>query len=234
MDTKRKGRKSGLLSIVMAAVTLATNLSRAAEIGGNIEYKHSETKDNSVVELNVMYKPTVEINGFTFIDFAKDGTYFGSTSLTRDLPGPINAELRVSHGTDPINKIDIGASASIPVRNLLQKIGIQNAFLKGEVYGAAFDTTDSWRYEKGSALAAISGGCDLPRDMKLFFFGDSKIPMGDEKGGFTYGEVDVSKKIDLGKYLRALEGQTIEVAYNPSISGRAMEIKHKVALRYLF
>ena len=61
-----------------------------AQITGNIGYTHSENDSTSLVEAQAFYELPKKIDGFTFLDFYKKGSYFGKTYLGKNISPRIN------------------------------------------------------------------------------------------------------------------------------------------------
>lgn len=119
--------KNTVKAIAGAAFTAAAV--QAADINGNILYfQNMKNNEGSYPEFNSFYSLPGNINGYTWGDVFKDGSYFGKTILDREVAKAgkfgVNGVTQVVQGNKPASEAGLGMKVNIPVENGYASVGI--------------------------------------------------------------------------------------------------------------
>lgn len=186
-----------------------------AQVSGNVEYIHSETKDNSYPRLNVFYSLPNEIKGYTFAEFYKAGKgYFGRTNFNRygAITSGVGPRITIVHAGAPFTSAGFGVGAVVPFlpRNVSATVGIEPVWFDNE--GKPMKNMNEIQY---------FANADLPLGFNINSFGN--INVADQNGPqWEYGEISLGHNIG-----------PFRVSYNPALFNQGNVIprlEHRVAI----
>ena len=185
---------------------------KAHSVSTDVRYIASEKGSDSYVEASALYQLPGKIEGFTYLDFLKDGKgYFGETSLDKSIVAGIGPMIRGVHLNDLLSQEGFGASASI---------GGKSGYAKAYVL-------PKWIDEKGKsidskAIAGYAFGLFLPKGIKVSGFGKYNY----QKGEWDYGEMELGKTF-----------KDFEISYNPALLSNGTKtptVEQRVSMRVKF
>ncbi|HLC77065.1 MAG TPA: hypothetical protein VJH04_02575 [archaeon] len=213
------------LRSIMTAIPLAAVLLAGAPIeasGQNAEERvklsvdavGSESQGASFVRPNIFYK-LGSVDGFTFIEFYSDKTYFGKTMLSKEIGRMFSLTGELAYGSSDANSARLGAKYSVPMPK-----------------GSEFEVKalPLWLDKDGRNKKAVVG-----------YYGSAKLPAGFDVSSFgeidalnaewMYGEFSIGK--NFGK------SGKIGIHYNPLLksngTGKLMpRVEHAIRASYKF
>jgi hypothetical protein len=169
---------------------------------GSVEAIIAQEKQDSYARASVSFNAPLDINGYSYIELYRDGTYYGKTSLARDITRRLTAEAMVTHSGTPIRKVGLGVGLKLPMpRDWYAKVRLMPAWFKGK--GAVLD----------EVMAVYSVGYSHGR-FNFSSFGYENL----SKKAWSYGEIDL--KINI------IEGMA--VGYNPKLEATSSGKPHLV------
>ena len=177
-----------------AAVGLASMLpmKTEAQVAGNVEYIQSEKNEKSFARANAFYGLPQGVNGFSFIEFYKNGDgYFGKTMLNKPIVSGLGPKVEAVHDGELVSRVGFGASLSVP------------GMPKGSYLNLGLIPV--WLSEEGKRLQAqYAFGFNLPKGFHFNGFGEMNLrAQGGPRWG--YGETELTKDIgpfELGYNMR--------------------------------
>ncbi len=189
---------------------------KAKEVFGSIEHIVSENKEKSSEELNLFYSLPGNIKGYTYIDFFKNGTYYGKTSLTRKINNKLGMKSQIVNSNNLFSRAGLGGYINIP---------FQSKNLSGNL-----SILPLWVNEKGNLMedyltAGYFISMKLPKEFKINFYGEWNVLA---KGGpsWNYGEIEVEKNIG-----------PICISYRPALIGKGdatPKLEQRVSIGFKF
>jgi hypothetical protein len=184
-----------------------------AKTTGSIDAIASEAKGASYLRLNGSYSLPGKVSGYTFLElYGGDKGYFGKTSLTKNIAGPLSATSEITHVNAPISQIGVGAKVAVPMP--------QKAYCTVKLLPCWVDNTG--KHVDNKVIAGYAIGTSLGKGWSIGSFGEMNIGA---KGGpqWGYGEVSVTKSVT----------KDLSVSYNPALkfSGTAApKLEHRISM----
>jgi len=217
---RQPGKKA--LSTLLIPIALVGSIYLApkkthADINGSLEAIVSEKKENSYARLNGFYQLPGEINGFTFLEFYKDGKgFFGKSMLTKGLSKTFSVKGELVHINEPVTYAGVGLGLNLPMP-------------KGS-YGS-LKVLPVWvdkqgKYAPNKVIVGYVAGADLGKGWSMSSFGEANIA-AKQGPKWCYGEVAVTKEI----------GKGVNVGYIPALKpvGKlAPKIESRVGVQIRF
>ena len=149
-----------------------------AQVAGNVEYIQSEKNEKSFARGNIFYGLPQNVNGFSFIEFYKNGDgYFGKTMLNRPIVSGLGPKVEGVHNGELLSRVGLGASFSVP------------GMPKGSY--ANLGILPVWLSEEGKRLQAqYAFGFKLPKGFYLSSFGEMNLRAEPRSVTSSTGEVN--------------------------------------------
>jgi len=208
--------EKSIKKIVCSAMLMASllfPLKSFAKTTGSIDTIVSEAKGASYLRLNGSYSIPGKIGGYTFLELYGGGKgYFGKTSLTKHIAGPLSATSELTHVSAPLSQIGVGAKVAVPMP--------QKTYCTVKLLPYWVDHTG--KHVDDKVVAGYAIGTSLGKGWSVSSFGEMNVAA---KGGpqWGYGEISVSKSIS----------KDVSVSYNPALkfSGTAApKLEHRVSM----
>lgn len=178
----RKTLRSLLTAGTIGLASLMPAKKAEAQVAGNIEYIQSEKKENSFGRLNMFYSLPEKANGFSFIEFYRNGGgYFGKTILNRPIKAGLGPKVEAVYSGEPLSRVGLGVGFSVPK---VPNGGYANLGLV-----PVWISSDQKRVQ-----AQYAFGLNLPKGFHFNGFGEWNLSAenGPEWG---YGETELTKDI---------------------------------------
>ncbi|MEK6933040.1 MAG: hypothetical protein AABW56_04590 [Nanoarchaeota archaeon] len=188
-----------------------------SQVDGSIEGIKSFEPKQSYMRPSTSYKLPLELEGFSFMEFYQDESYFGKTTLDKSIVGDLGVTGQAIHGSGFDDKYGIGLSQVISTS--------EKAFLKVHVYPLWIDSKG--KSVKDGTTLGYFGSLKLPFDLELSSFGDWKIgPKGLE---WDYGEISLEKKLT-----DKLSASYIPALKSKDKGGAIPRLEQRIGLKYQF
>src|SRR3990172_3714473 len=155
-QTLRKLVTAGALGL---ASMLPMRNAESQNINANVDIAQSEVDSVSFIRPNLFYK-IAGVDGYTFVEFYRNDTFFGKTMLNRKLGKGFKAGAEIIYGSKFEDIYGLGASYDVPMP--------KGSFLNLKVLPA---WTDKKRLIENKVQAGYFGGMKLPAGFNLSAFG---------------------------------------------------------------
>lgn len=202
----------------LATIALAIGLSAGvakAQVGGSVEGIKSFEPGQSYVRPTVTFQLPEDIKGSSFLELYGEKGYFGKTTLSKQVEGPVSALVQAVYGSSFDTRYGVGASIGGQIAD--------GVYAKAHII--PFWVDDEAKLQKYKSVVGYYIGADLPLDMKLSSFGEIKLD-GEKGPEWAYGEIELQKKIT----------EAISVSYQPALKmerkGQVTPtLEHRVAIK---
>ncbi|MCF7872010.1 hypothetical protein K9L97_03165 [Candidatus Woesearchaeota archaeon] len=209
-----KKAKIGIAGLVLALGLATTPLK--AQSTTEIEGIKSFEAGKSYVRPTVGFELPGEIKGSSFLEIYGEKGYYGKTTLSKQVEGPISIIGQGVYGSGFDTRYGIGASVGGKITD-----GI---YAKAHIIPLYVD--DQGKVQDHKGVAGYYIGADLPLDMKISSFGEIRLDGG--KGPeWAYGELSLSKELS----------DKLSVMYQPALKMHKQgdlkpKIEHRIAMKY--
>jgi len=210
MTLKDKIKKT--IATGLAAISLYMPM-KASATDLDLGVRDIQGSDSAYTEVTAGYTLPESIEGFTFIDSFDDGSYFGKTSLTKDIGLGDKIKSTIIHADDIYSSIGLGMSRDYSSSLADLTVGFLPLWFDKE--GDSLDQ---------ATLDYFVSVKDLPFGLDLTSFGEWIISEGSAK--FDYGEIMLSKKVG-----------DITIGYNPALIGdgdSTPDVEQRISIGYDF
>ena len=181
---------------ICAGAALVAGLSQGAiqaQPAVHIEARESLEHPESFVRTNIFHD-VKDLKGYTFIDLYGPHGYFGKTTLSKQIKGPLSSIVQAVYGSDFETKYGAGLS-------LESTLG-ESAF--GKVHIIPAWTTKAEFRDVMKPTVGYFVTVDLPKGFTLSSFGEATIG---KKSEWKYGEITLEKKLS----------DKVSVRYHPAL-----------------
>jgi hypothetical protein len=210
--------------VVLGACSLIPIKNANAQLSGSIDAVISSKHKKSYMRPCLSYNLPWGVNGFSFLEFYKNANegeakpYYGRTKLTKEVIKGLGLRVDATHGSGGSNTYGAGLNVNLPKDKILKNLYLTPFWVNGKLQKV-----------ENKTLAGYFASTKLPFGLEASSFGEWNLN-GKDGVGWTYGEINIEKKFNKGKF---------SVAYNPALKNKGAgkpipRLEHRVTARYYF